>query len=94
MSKLRRGQICLANMGASSLSGRKFDVTYIPEDIYRAEMNPHPTHVRENFYRETMLEIAKGERTTFETNLNTLLPEVKPMGLEEFLTIWWGGREN
>jgi len=73
---------------AEKVTGRKFQVTYLSEQDLRKAMDPNPPSPFNNFYYEAMIEITRG-RFMCDANLNALCPEVRPVGVEEFLRKWW-----
>lgn len=75
------------------LTEKKFDVSYISEEEIEKRIDPKAPNPFANFRWLLMLELLRTDRlvwTDAEANLNKLCPEVKPMGLEEFLRTWWG----
>ncbi|KAF8586851.1 NAD-P-binding protein [Ramaria rubella] len=73
---------------AEKLRGRKFEVTYVSEEELRKSLDPNPPTPWKNFSSEVFLQMLGG-RLVCEASLNTLCPQVKPMGVEEFMTKWW-----
>lgn len=72
-------------------TGKKFDVTYISEDELEKRIDPKAPSPLVNLRWMIMLELLRTDRFVWsDANLNKLCPEVKPMGVEEFLKIWWG----
>jgi len=51
-------------------------------------MNPAATSILENILYEGLLSFANGEMKRGET-YSELKDQIKPMGLEEFLRMWW-----
>ena len=48
----------------------------------------------EKFIHEWYLEFIRSNPIGYEgKNLNELCPQVKPMGVKEFLQTWWGNKE-
>ena len=79
----------------NSRTGKKFDVTYHPIEEFEAMIAANPSSFTKNFHLQYAAEYARPESVRRrldwqEANLNELCPEVKPMGLEEFLRTWWG----
>lgn len=70
--------------------GKKFDVTYVSVDELKARYNPNPPSPYGNILDQVSIEVVRGRFTFHELNLNKLLPQVKPIGIEEFLQKWWG----
>jgi hypothetical protein len=62
-------------------------VTYLSEDDMRKSMNPNTPGLA-NLMLEALIEFTRG-RFIYEANLNTLCPEVKPIGAEELMRKWW-----
>lgn len=75
-----------------SLIGVKFDVSYISVAELKAQIDPNPTSPFPNFLKQVMIEVVRGRFAFQELNLNRLIPQVKPMGIEEFLQKWWGSK--
>ncbi|KAF8586870.1 NAD-P-binding protein, partial [Ramaria rubella] len=73
---------------AEKLRGRKFEVTYVSEEELRKSLDPNPPSPFKNLGSEIFLQMLGG-RFVYEASLNTLCPQVKPMGVEEFMTKWW-----
>ena len=83
--------------------GKKYNVTYVPEEQILAKINSselgtlkHPdaqfaAFDLEKFLHQWLLECLRDNHVGFEgKNLNELCPEVRPMGVAEFLRTWWG----
>ena len=71
-------------------AGTKFDVTYLSQSDLEARLVPNPPNAMANIFTECMLEVTRGRFDFKDLNLNALFPDIKPMGLEEFLQKWWG----
>ena len=72
------------------MTGKKFDVTYRSVETLEALLDPNPASPYTNLVLQCELEIARGRWAFEDLTLNKLLPEVKPMGIKEFLETWWG----
>ena len=73
-----------------SFTGKKFDVTYRSVETLEALIDPNPSSPFANLVLITELEIVKGRWDFTDLNLNKLLPQVKPVGIKDFLEKWWG----
>lgn len=67
-------------------TGKKFNVTYLSLDTLKSGTGVSST-AEAQFFTEVLV---TDRWSRAEANLNTLFPEVKPMGIEEFLKTWWG----
>lgn len=80
---------------AERVRGKKFDVTYISEEEIEKHLDPNSTTPLANIYWIIMLDLLRTDRLVWsDANLNKLCPEVKPMGVEEFLRTWWGKAQD
>ncbi|THV02605.1 NAD(P)-binding protein [Dendrothele bispora CBS 962.96] len=68
--------------------GRKLQTTYVSIEELRSKMNPAPTSSLENISLEGLVAFGSGEMKRSETYPG-LKDLVRPMGLEEFLKMWW-----
>lgn len=69
--------------------GTKFDVTYRPKEQLEALLDPHPANAFVNLFEVYDLEFIKGRFDFKDLTLSKLLPQVKPMGMKEYLeTVW------
>ncbi|KIJ28626.1 hypothetical protein M422DRAFT_54518 [Sphaerobolus stellatus SS14] len=68
---------------AEKIRGRKFEVTYISMEELEKVLQKDP-----QLSSQGQMEIARG-RFAYKPNLNEILPDVKPMSVEEFLKKWW-----
>ena len=69
--------------------GKKFTVTYISEEELEKRIKPDAPNPIVNMSWQMLLEIIRTDRWDYEANLNDLLPEVKPISIEDFLKKWW-----
>jgi hypothetical protein len=67
-------------------TGKKFKVTYQPEEELRQRITPNPPSALTNFVPQVSLALIQG-RFAFDSNLDV---DVKPTGVKEFLQTWWG----
>ena len=73
--------------------GKKFKVTYHSIEDLEARLNSDPPpDLLTRIFTSSMLEVARGRFDLKDLNINKLLPDVKPVGIEEFLQTWWGGK--
>ncbi|KAJ3550898.1 hypothetical protein NM688_g4974 [Phlebia brevispora] len=78
---------------AEAVRGKKFEVTYEPVEKLKAQRNPNASDLYGKFLNalaEAKLLITTGRYDFKDPNLNKLCPQVKPMGIEEFLKKWFG----
>ena len=72
-------------------SGKKFAVSYASEEdveklVVANAPNPHVNRIP-----QMILELLRTDRWCYkEANLNKIFPEIRPMGVEAFLELWWG----
>lgn len=86
---------CVSRVLTMQLTGKKFDVTYISEEEIEKHLDPNSTTPLANIYWIIMLDLLRTDRLVWsDANLNKLCPEVKPMGVEEFLRTWWGKAQD
>jgi uncharacterized protein YbjT (DUF2867 family) len=73
--------------------GKKFNVKR--STIYQtlSECDPKPANRIVNFMREAFVAMCQGE-FDIEATLNQKFPNIVPTTVEEFLTIWWAGKEG
>ena len=69
--------------------GKKFTVTHISEEELEKRIKPDAPNPIVNMSWQMLLEIIRTDRWDYEANLNDLLPEVKPISIEDFLKKWW-----
>lgn len=71
-------------------AGRKFDVTYLSlAEIEKAASAP--TFSKDKFFGQWFLRIVKENFLGYEgANLNALLPQIRPVNIEDSLKEWWG----
>ena len=70
--------------------GKKFDVTYVSLEELRAQVAADPSQLVLNAQAQMYMEMLVSDRWgSADASLNDLCPEVKPMGIEEFLRTWW-----
>ena len=71
--------------------GKRFEVTYTPVEKIREQMVPEASSPLVHFYQQTLVSMLETERVAFtDANLNRLCSHVKPVGIQEFLEMWWG----
>ena len=52
-----------------------------------------PSFSKEKFFGQWFLRILDENFLGFEgSNLNTLCPQIRPLGVEECLKLWWGNK--
>ena len=73
----------------AAVIGKKFTVTYISEEELEKRIKPDAPNPIVNMSWQMLLEIIRTDRWDYEANLNDLLPEVKPISIEDFLKKWW-----
>ncbi|KAF5341541.1 hypothetical protein D9758_012553 [Tetrapyrgos nigripes] len=73
---------------AEEILGKKLQVTYISEETIQSKLDPSATPLAK-IGLEGRLSFGRGEMKRSETYAG-LKDVVKPVGLEEFLRMWWG----
>ena len=71
-------------------TGKKFEITYRSVETLEALLGPNPPLTFANIFLQSEIEIAKGRWNFGDLTLNKLLPQVKPVGIKDFLEKWWG----
>ena len=70
--------------------GKKFAVTYLSVEELERRIVPNAPNPIVNMAPQMMLEIIRTKRFAYERgNLNELIPEIKPITIDEFLKKWW-----
>ena len=70
--------------------GEKFAVTYLSVEELERRIVPNAPNPIVNMAPQMMLEIIRTKRFAYERgNLNELIPEIKPITIDEFLKKWW-----
>ena len=70
--------------------GEKFAVTYLSVEELERRIVPNAPNPIVNMAPQMMLEIIRTKRFAYTRgNLNELIPEIKPITIEEFLKKWW-----
>ena len=83
------GRIFRETLNLAHCAGRKFTVTRISEAELESRIKPNAPSPTVNMAWQIMLELMRTKRWSYEANLNAILPEIKPMSVEEFLKKWW-----
>ena len=67
-------------------------MTYTSVEDLKKQMVPEdPSTPFANFYPQTLVAVVESpDRVAYkDANLNSLCPQVKPVGIREFLETWW-----
>lgn len=73
--------------------GGKFSVSYVSLETMQKRLDElrDPSDIAALVETQFCIEMVASDRLgSPDANLNDLCPEVKPMGIEEFLQKWWG----
>jgi hypothetical protein len=72
------------------LTGKRFEVKYTPVEEIRTSIDPNATDPIQNLMKEYSIVLGEGKRFgNFDTNLNRLCSNVKPVRVKAFLEKWW-----
>lgn len=78
---------------AEKVRGGKFSVSYVSLETMKKRLDElrDPSDIAALVQTQFCIEMVASDRLgSPDANLNDLCPQVKPMGIEEFLQKWWG----